>query len=121
MERKDLGISWLGVKGTEEIESIALDWANPEEVEGTMQKTKRSAWNTGVFSKMSRLRLLRIRNACFDSGPEYLSNELRFLEWRNYPSKYLPSSFQPENLVEVHLCYSNLRQLRHGNKVTSSV
>ncbi|KAJ6855335.1 hypothetical protein NC651_040103 [Populus alba x Populus x berolinensis] len=71
--------------GTEEIESIALDWANPEEVEGTMQKTKR----------MSRLRLLRIRNACFDSGPEYLSNELRFLEWRNYPSKYLPSSFQP--------------------------
>ncbi|KAG6737775.1 hypothetical protein POTOM_059305 [Populus tomentosa] len=65
---------------------------------------------------MSRLRLLRIRNACFDSGPEYLSNELRFLEWRYYPSKSLPSSFQPENLVEVHLCYSNLRQLRLGNK-----
>lgn len=107
--------------GTEEIESIALDWANPEDVEGTMQKTKRSAWNTGVFSKMSRLRLLRIRNACFDSGPEYLSNELRFLEWRNYPSKYLPSSFQPENLVEVHLCYSNLRQLRLGNKILDSL
>ncbi|KAJ6855340.1 hypothetical protein NC651_040106 [Populus alba x Populus x berolinensis] len=86
-----------------------------------MQKTKRSAWNTGVFSKMSRLRLLRIRNACFDSGPEYLSNELRFLEWRNYPSKYLPSSFQPENLVEVHLCYSNLRQLRFGNKILDSL
>ncbi|KAG6738695.1 hypothetical protein POTOM_058317 [Populus tomentosa] len=117
------------MEGTEEIESIALDWAN-----------KRSAWNTGVFSKMSRLRLLRIRNACFDSGPEYLSNELRlfrirnacfdsgpgpeylsnelrFLEWCNYPSKSLPSSFRPENLVEVHLCYSNLRQLRLGNKL----
>ncbi|KAG6738692.1 hypothetical protein POTOM_058314 [Populus tomentosa] len=63
---------------------------------------------------MSRLRLLRICNACFDSGPKYLSNELCFLAWRNYPSKSLPSSFQPENLVEVHLCYSNLRQLRLG-------
>lgn len=108
-------------QGTEEIESIALDWPNPEDVEGTMLKTKRSAWNRGVLSKMSRLRLLRIRNACFDSGPEYLSNELWFLEWHNYPSKSLPSCFQPENLVEVHMCYSNLRQLWLGNKVTSSI
>ncbi|KAG6737778.1 hypothetical protein POTOM_059308 [Populus tomentosa] len=79
-------------------------------------RIRNARFDSGPEYLSNELRLLRIRNACFDSGPEYLSNKLRFLEWRNYPSKSLPSSFQPENLVEVHLCYSNLRQLRLGNK-----
>jgi hypothetical protein len=46
-----------------------------------------------------------------------LSNELRYLEWWNYPFKYLPSSFQPIQLVELILSRSSIEKLWEGKKV----
>ncbi|KAK2434575.1 disease resistance protein RUN1 [Trifolium repens] len=45
-----------------------------------------------------------------------LSNELRYIEWLHYPFMYLPSSFQPIQLVELILRCSSIKQLWKGKK-----
>ncbi|OAY32245.1 hypothetical protein MANES_13G002785v8 [Manihot esculenta] len=60
---------------------------------------------------MNHLRLLILRNASIFHGLEYLSNELRYLEWHEFPFNSLPSAFQPSKLVELHMHHSNLKQL----------
>ncbi|KAJ6684449.1 LEUCINE-RICH REPEAT-CONTAINING PROTEIN, partial [Salix viminalis] len=73
-------------------------------------------WNMEVFSKMSKLRLLKINNVQLSEGPEDLSNMLRFLEWHFYPSKSLPACLQVDELVELHMPNSSIEQLWHGHK-----
>jgi hypothetical protein len=48
---------------------------------------------------------------------EYLPNELRYLQWRGFPSKSLPPSFGAEHLVELDLRKSKLVKLWTGVKV----
>ncbi|KAM5554208.1 hypothetical protein ABKV19_022539 [Rosa sericea] len=68
------------------------------------------------FAKMDFLRLLKIKNVIFSGCHEYdLSNELSFLEWHGFPSTSLPSDFAPENLVELHLPRSQIKQLWEDN------
>ncbi|KAL6318244.1 hypothetical protein AAG906_035753 [Vitis piasezkii] len=47
---------------------------------------------------------------------KFLSNNLRSLYWDGYPLKSLPSNFHPENLVELNMCFSQLKQLWEGKK-----
>ncbi|XP_034677378.1 disease resistance protein RUN1-like isoform X2 [Vitis riparia] len=47
---------------------------------------------------------------------KFPSNNLRSLHWRGYPLKSLPSNFHPENLVELNMCFSQLKQLWEGKK-----
>jgi hypothetical protein len=47
-----------------------------------------------------------------------LSSELRYVEWANYPFMYLPSSFQPIQLVELILFQSSIKQLWKDKKVS---
>ena len=66
--------------------------------------------NAESFSKMNKLRLLKIckvRLSCLS----YLSNELCWLEWHDYPLESLPNSFQPGELVELIMHRSCLQQL----------
>ncbi|KAG6671189.1 hypothetical protein I3843_Q009600 [Carya illinoinensis] len=46
-----------------------------------------------AFVQMKRIRVLINRNARFSSGPDYLSNELRVLDWFEYPLQSLPPNF----------------------------
>ncbi|KAL3017266.1 hypothetical protein AAZX31_06G267300 [Glycine max] len=72
-----------------------------------------------ALSKMSNLRLLIFRDVKFMgilNSVNCLSNKLQFLEWYNYPFSYLPSSFQPNLLVELILQHSNIKQLWKGIK-----
>lgn len=65
-----------------------------------------------AISKMKKLKLLILDFPNFSSGEiKYLSNELKYLDWYNYPSSYLPSRFQPNSLVELHLPSSSIKQL----------
>ncbi|XP_048320547.2 disease resistance protein RUN1 isoform X2 [Ziziphus jujuba] len=85
-----------------------------------------------ALSNMHHLRILRFFDAAFDcegkfrerlgwapcnkmylplEGIEYLSDELRYLQWDSYPSKYLPSNFNPENLFELVMRGSQLVEL----------
>jgi hypothetical protein len=84
-----------------------------------MPGIKDAQWNMKAFSKMSRLRLLKIDNVQLSEGPEDLSNELRFIEWHSYPSKSLPAGLQVDELVELHMANSCLEQLCYGCKVRS--
>ncbi|XVF78493.1 hypothetical protein PTKIN_Ptkin14bG0138500 [Pterospermum kingtungense] len=65
---------------------------------------------------MKRLRLVKVFNQTNVDDLKYISNELRLLDWRGYPSTYLPSSFQPDNLVALLLPYSRVEQLWEGKR-----
>ncbi|KAK0583307.1 hypothetical protein LWI29_035566 [Acer saccharum] len=69
--------------------------------------------NGKSFSGMSNLRLLIINDVDVHlfEDLEYLSNELRLLEWHGYPLKSLPSSFQLQRLVQLSLCYSRIEYI----------
>ncbi|KAM7473456.1 hypothetical protein LguiB_020699 [Lonicera macranthoides] len=69
---------------------------------------------TDAFRKMTKLRLLEIHNTCISKGPDYLPDELRWIVWDEYPSNYLPTTFEADNLVGLQLRWSRLRQLWEG-------
>ncbi|KAL5778621.1 hypothetical protein ACOSQ2_009358 [Xanthoceras sorbifolium] len=68
------------------------------------------------FSSMRNLKLLKISNVDLSENLQYLSNELRFLKWPEYPLNYLPLNFQPPNLFELNLCHSRIKYLWKGVK-----
>ncbi|KAL5554511.1 hypothetical protein UlMin_041912 [Ulmus minor] len=101
-------------KGTEAIEGIYLRRIE-EEIH----------LRPNVFEEMCKLRLLKIYDPHYYLLPEscklyidgdlkYLPNWLRYLHWEDYPGKSLPQNFKPQNLVELHMPYSNLEQLWDG-------
>ncbi|KFK28610.1 hypothetical protein AALP_AA7G020400 [Arabis alpina] len=100
--------------GTEAIEGIFLDVS---ELACDLSPT--------VFSEMDRLRLLKFYCSTFGKecklklpaqGLDTLPDELRLLHWEHYPLKNLPQEFDPENLVEINMPYSNLEKLWEGKK-----
>ncbi|KAJ7975378.1 Disease resistance-like protein [Quillaja saponaria] len=82
--------------GTEKIEGIMLNLPEEEKVD----------WSGEGFEKMKKLRLLVIDNAYFSKGPKHLPNDLRVLDWKNYPLPSLPVDFDPTKLVIVNLPHS---------------
>ncbi|KAJ9162591.1 hypothetical protein P3X46_022352 [Hevea brasiliensis] len=92
--------------GTEDVEGIVLD----------LQRPKRASLSSKAFVKLNKLRLLIFHNVNFSEGLEYLSNDLRFLEWHGYPFKKFPKTFQSKELVEINMCYSKAKQLWKGVK-----
>ncbi|KAK2434580.1 disease resistance protein RUN1 [Trifolium repens] len=89
-----------------------------EEIENTMM-------DVAMVEYFSNLRLLIIRqNQEYVNAPgslSCLSNDLRYVEWLNYPFMYLPSSFQPIHLVELILVQSSIEKLWEGKKVSSLI
>ncbi|KAM7469109.1 hypothetical protein LguiA_007292 [Lonicera macranthoides] len=93
--------------GTKNIESILLDpklmlW-DPYEREYTIEM------GTKAFRKMTKLRLLEIHYTRIPKGPDYLPNELRWIDWDKYPSNYLPTTYEADILVGLRLHWSRLR------------
>ncbi|KAM5550148.1 TMV resistance protein N [Rosa sericea] len=83
--------------GTEAIEGIILDSTEL----GVAVRV-----NAKSFSMMNRLRYLVIKNGNLPNGLECLPDSLRILNWTGYPSKSLPSHFNPEKLLELNMCHS---------------
>ncbi|KAL6342811.1 hypothetical protein AAG906_016646 [Vitis piasezkii] len=93
-----------------------------------LSRSKQLQFSTKVFAKMNQLRLLKIygMNCCGSMKKEYKiilpedfqfpSQELRYLHWKGYPLKSLPSNFHGENLVVLNMMDSNIKQLWQGNK-----
>ncbi|KAF3967643.1 hypothetical protein CMV_008371 [Castanea mollissima] len=78
---------------------------------GELHNSEKAHWNLEAFPKMPNLKLLIIHGVQFLHGPKHLSNNLRFLDWSEYPSKSLPSNFQPIELFELHLLHSKIERL----------
>ncbi|XP_039044150.1 disease resistance protein RPV1-like isoform X4 [Hibiscus syriacus] len=71
--------------------------------------------NVDALSKMKKLRLLKVLCLSNCDDLKYLSSELRLLDWTGYPLRFLPPSFQPDNLVALLLPYSRIEQLWKRN------
>ncbi|KAH7568380.1 hypothetical protein JRO89_XS07G0284500 [Xanthoceras sorbifolium] len=99
---------WLPNHGTQAVEGIMI---NMPKQQGILQLNGKS------FLNMGNLRLLKISNVQLSDELEYLSNELRLLKWRGYPSHTLPSGFEPKKLFKLNMCYSNVKYLWKGIKV----
>ncbi|KAM4088365.1 hypothetical protein ACJW30_07G064700 [Castanea mollissima] len=93
-------------KGTNKIEGIVVDLPKREMIHLTSKNCM----------KMKRLRLFINRNALFSGGPNYLSNELRLLEWPEYPLQYLPSNFHGKRLVVLNMRNNLFKGLHNGFK-----
>ncbi|XP_059663693.1 disease resistance protein RUN1-like [Cornus florida] len=101
---KDIYIVLKENTGTEKIKGIMLDKPHhhlPEELHV----------NVDVFAKMKRLKLLKLSGIQPHGRLTYLPNELCYLHWEYYRGRYLPSNFQPENLVQLHLPRSQIQQI----------
>ncbi|XP_039029343.1 protein SUPPRESSOR OF npr1-1, CONSTITUTIVE 1-like [Hibiscus syriacus] len=63
------------------------------------------------------MKILRLLNVlCFKNCDDlnYLSNELRLLDWEGCLLRSLPSCFEPDSLVALLLPYSRIEQLWKG-------
>ena len=83
-------------------------------------KKKEEHLSAEAFSKMKKLRLLKIGNMKLPQGLNYLSNELRVIEWHGYPLKSMPTNFQPNQLFELRMSCSCIKQLWKGMVVRFS-
>jgi hypothetical protein len=70
-----------------------------------------------ALAQMGRLKLLKLCILNFSGSLNFLSSELGYLWWDKYPFSCLPSSFEPDKLVELILPHSNIKQLWNGTKV----
>ncbi|KAM2040150.1 hypothetical protein PS2_033679 [Malus domestica] len=103
---KDIIHVLVNDEGTIAVEGIFLNFPKEEEV----------FWNVDPFPKMPKLRLLRISNVTFSGCVKYLSNELQLLEWHECPLSSFPSNFQSNNLVELIMHSSFIKELWRGNQ-----
>ncbi|XP_034225488.1 disease resistance protein RUN1-like [Prunus dulcis] len=92
--------------GTDAVESITMDKTGPV-----------VHADAKCFSRMKKLRLLNLANVNLSNDLEYLSDNLRSLEWDGYPSKYFPLHFNPENLLELNMCHSHIESFWTGVKL----
>ena len=122
--------SWffnLVFQGMEIVETISLNLSRSKEKWFT---TKIFAQMKKVFVKMKKLRLLKVYYNDHDglTREEYkvflpkdfeFPHNLRYLHWQGCTLTSLPSKFNGENLIEINLKSSNIKQLWKGNKVWS--
>ncbi|XP_052877390.1 disease resistance protein RPV1-like [Gossypium arboreum] len=85
-------------------------------IDNKRESSKTFNLNDDTFSKMKKLRLLKVLCPTNCDDLKYLSNELRLLNWIRYPLRSLPLSFQPDHLVALLSPFSCIEQLWNGNR-----
>jgi len=107
-----------------------------ESISLILDSTKELTLSPTAFEGMYNLRLLKIYYPPFLKDPSkeqimnrkrvgihlprglhFLSSELRFLYWYNYPLKSFPSIFFPEKLVQLEMPCCQLEQLWNEGQV----
>ncbi|KAI8008758.1 Disease resistance-like protein DSC1 [Camellia lanceoleosa] len=101
-------------KGTKKVEGIVVEYPDLRNRDPKDIGLKELKLRPKAFAKMSNLRILKICCKYLSKDLKHLSNKLRYLDWCGYPMKYMPSTFQPKHLVELHLTYSSIEQLWEG-------
>ena len=60
------------------------------------------------LEKMKKLKFLIVANVDICGEIEYLPNELRLLDWPEFPSSSLPSNFCPQKLIALNMPQSKV-------------
>nr|XP_043635488.1 disease resistance protein Roq1-like isoform X2 [Erigeron canadensis] len=68
-----------------------------------------------IISNMRKLRWLNMLFGGDAEGPNFLSNEMRYLYWERYPATPFPNSFQASKLVVLKLWKSLQKELWNAN------
>ena len=108
----------LFFQGMKNIQTISLDLSRSKEIQ----------FNTKVFAKMKKLRLLKIYCNDHDglTREEYkvhlpkdfeFPHNLKYLHWQRCTLRSLPSRFYGGELIEINLKSSNIKKLWKGSKV----
>ncbi|CAN6913204.1 unnamed protein product [Brassica oleracea] len=109
--------------GTECVRGIFFNMSNVEKIK----------LSPDVFIRMSNLKFLKFHNShcsqwCdndhkfqFCEGLDHFPDELVYLHWQGYPYNCLPSEFNPEELVDLNLRYSHIKQLWETEKNTENL
>ena len=64
------------------------------------------------FGKLKSLKYLIVRNViCEDL--KYIPNELRLIDWNEFPLSSLPSAFEPKKLVVLDMQQSRIKLDEH--------
>lgn len=69
------------------------------------------------FSGMKNLKFFKARDAYFSGDIKYLPNNLRLIDWPEFPFESLPSNFDPKKLVKLNMPRSRMLQLGGTFKV----
>ncbi|XP_059455281.1 disease resistance protein RPV1-like [Corylus avellana] len=91
-----------GDMGTNKVEGILIDLpklSQPIDLSPT------------AFEKMTSLRLFICRDACLSGEPNFLSNQLRLIDWEGYPGEYFPPNFRGKYLVILGMAHSRIKIL----------
>ncbi|BAT89926.1 TMV resistance protein [Vigna angularis] len=95
-------------KEAENVEAIFIEQHEKEFLQGRIR--------VDSLSKMDHLELLILKNVNCYGTLNFISNELRYLFWNHFPWLSLPSTFFLDQLVELILPHSNIKQLWEGKK-----
>ncbi|PRQ22478.1 putative toll-like receptor, P-loop containing nucleoside triphosphate hydrolase [Rosa chinensis] len=88
-------------------------------ISGIVQELPESKWEVchpEAFSNMLNLKLLKLHNVHPSKDLRCVPKSLRFFEWRGYSLTNLPPDFEPDELVELSVCHSSIKQLWNGIK-----
>ncbi|XLR56055.1 hypothetical protein S83_006727 [Arachis hypogaea] len=99
-------------KAVKNLEAIVL----PRSLKNREELSKKATLKVEALSQMNHLKLLILKKVNFSGCLDFLSNQLRYLDWEKYPFTCLPSSFQPNKLVKLILYHSNIKELWEGTK-----
>ncbi|XP_030970816.1 TMV resistance protein N-like [Quercus lobata] len=112
---KDIHNVMMKNSGTEAIQGLVLELPTFPKVE-KQHKSEKANWKLEVFSKMPNLKLLIINGVHILHAPKHLPHGLKCLHWSEYPSNFLPLSFQWDELVELCMFHSKIKRLWEGLK-----
>ncbi|KAF3503076.1 hypothetical protein F2Q69_00044628 [Brassica cretica] len=111
-------------KGASKLRSILLDLSEVK---------RKTSFQSQAFAGMSDLRYLKIYSSkcpqeCdrdnklnFPDGLQLPLSEVRCLHWLKFPLKEVPEDFNPENLVDLKLPYSEIERVWEDNKDASKL
>ncbi|KAM3741455.1 hypothetical protein ACB098_08G178900 [Castanea mollissima] len=91
--------------------SVLTEDEGSDEIQGIMlcsSEPIKKQFKVG-FYKMKNLRLLIVRNVHICGDLKYLPNSLRLLDWSEYPSSSLPSTFCPQKIIALKMPQSHIR------------
>ena len=91
----------LHTQGTKTVEGLILN----------LETTSRASFNTSAFQEMKKLRLLQFDCVDLTGDFEFLSKQLRWVNWRQSTFNHVPNNFYQGNLVVFELKYSMVKQV----------